>query len=116
MTALYVSRQPKDLQADLESHGLTDPAMGQALFSLAQSADRPGVSPTDGALLAAVARGAAPDPVLAANVRRRLAYFFHPSEIRPSIQVVQEPAYDKVPITVGGSVPTNLGVDVLWHG
>lgn len=113
--------EPGALQDDLVAHGVTDPGSraGQNLFALAQLASN--ATPTDQALLTAVEPradlGAGTLSMLPDNLRRRLAYHFHPVQLLASVEVLHEPTDQrtKFPIHTGGRVDTHLGVDVLWH-
>ncbi|MGC5172562.1 eCIS core domain-containing protein [Microbacterium sp. DT81.1] len=110
-----------DLQQDLESHAVTAPGSnaGARLFALAAGATSKG--PSDTVLLAAAAPVAGLDAktmaALPGNLRRRTAYFFHPTEVVASVEVLQEPndSRTRFPIHTGGPVPTHMDVDVLWH-
>lgn len=114
-------REPGGLQAELVGRGVTGTgsSAGENLFALAQSASN--ATPSDSALLTAVnppaalaadARTKLPD-----NLRRRMAYHFHPVQLLASVEVLHEPRDErrKFPIHTGGRVDTHLGVDVLWH-
>ncbi|MGB8020254.1 MAG: DNA/RNA non-specific endonuclease, partial [Candidatus Nanopelagicales bacterium] len=113
--------EPGALQDDLVARGVTDPGSraGLNLFALAQSASN--ATPTDQALLTAVEPRAGLDAGTLAklpdNLRRRLAYHFHPVQLLASVQVLHEPTDErtKFPIHTGGRVDTHLGVDVQWH-
>lgn len=110
-----------DLQADLESHGVTEEGSGagEGLFALAAAATKK--TPRDKELLKeAVPKVGLDADTMAAlpdNLRRRMAYYFHPTEVVASVEVLQEPKDERTrfPIHTGGPIPTHLDVDVLWH-
>ena len=111
-----------DLQKELEAKGVTVPgsAAGVQLFVLAQAAYKK--TPSDNALLAAVgpATGLTPGALaqLPDNLRRRTAYYFHPTEVVAAVEVLQQPSDERTlfPIHTGGPVPTHMDLDVSWHG
>jgi len=111
-----------DLQKDLVAKGVTAQGSnaGVFLFGLAEAAHSK--TPTDTALLAAVVPPAGLTPATLAqlpdNLRRRTAYYFHPTEVVASVHVLQQPNDERTrfPIHTGGPVPTHMDLDVTWHG
>jgi hypothetical protein len=114
--ARYRDREPANLDADLGRHGIQSAGVGARLFSLGQQANEQNKSPDDDALLNCIQPRPPADTALAANLRRRLTYYFNPSEIMPTVQVRWQPQYFRLDITSSGSVAPNEGVDLLWHG